>query len=486
MDLNDFDIDQVEKELYKRSFYEFVKAAWPTVKQNQKFIENFHFKEICRHLEAVYEGSIKNLVINIPPGHGKTLIAQVFFPAWVWIHKPEAAFLYAGYNQEMLKEPAVLCKDLIANSWYQSKWGDTVQPREDSWSKYTIMNSRGGIRWAVSMTGGITGKHVDFLFIDDPIRPKDAQGVSASTKKELSNVAEIFNNTIPSRVATKKGAIIVIMQRLNELDLSGIALRSGVYELLCLPAYYRENQYTFNKIGRYDPRSTEGEILWPELFPREKLEQIKTVQLGPYDFSSQYQQSPVPQEGGVFKHEWIKFWDDIPRGRGEQYIQSWDMAFSATDSSDFVVGQLWMRNGANFYLLDQVRARMDFTDTLKAFINFSARHPKAFRKYIEKAANGPAIISMLKKDIPGLIPVDTKAKSKLARAKAISGFWEAGNVYLPDPKKFPWVADFIEELVTFDRGRHDDQVDAMSQALMQLGSRNIISSIDTLRSLIGR
>ena len=482
------DIDPIalEREIGKRSLYEFVKMSWLIVKPGEKFIENWHFKEICRHLEACYRKEITNLVINIPPGHGKTLISNVFFPAWVWIHKPNAAFLYASYNKEVLTKPSVEFGNLVAGDWYQRRWGDVVKPDSDNWSKFTQLNDQGGTRWAESIRGGITGKHVDFLFVDDPIRPKDASGNTADVKKELQTISDIFNNTIPSRVATKRGAIVVIMQRLNEKDISAVAVRSGLYELLCLPASYIPGLYKKNKLGVYDPRTEEGEILWPELFSKEKLENIRLYQLGSFDYAAQYQQSPVPGEGGTFKREWIQYYKELPQDPSSTFIQSWDTTLSDSSTSDYVVGQVWMKLKGSFYLIDQIRARMSFPETLQAIKNMSSKWPKATRKYIEEAASGKPIIQVLKKDISGIIGVKINNTDKPSRVNSISGLWEAGNVYIPDPTRNPWIHDFVEELATFPRGRNDDQVDAMSQALLQLHNRSISQISENLKSWLRR
>jgi phage uncharacterized protein (putative large terminase), C-terminal domain len=155
-------------------------------------------------------------------------------------------------------------------------------------------------------------------------------------------------------------------------------------------------------------------------------------------------------------------------------IQSWDCSFKSASTSDYVVGQVWGRVGGEFYLLDQVRDRMDFTETLQAVRALTAKWPKARSKLIEDKANGQAVIDALKREIPGIIPVTPK-ESKEARAMAVQPFMEAGNVYLPDPSIAPWIHDFIEECAAFPNAAHDDQVDAMTQALNRLAQRKTAS-----------
>jgi predicted phage terminase large subunit-like protein len=204
--------------------------------------------------------------------------------------------------------------------------------------------------------------------------------------------------------------------------------------------------------------------------------------VGTYNWVSQYQGRPAPAEGAVFNMGWWRYWTTSPALANEDdggtirlvdfdalpsptWIDSWDAAFKGTEQSDYVVGQRWVRAGANRYLVAQVRDRMSFTRTLSAMREFT--HPKVHTHLIEDKANGPAIIDTLREEIAGLKPVNP-TNSKEARARAVTPEVESGNVYLPHPAEFPWVADLLSELRSFPSGAHDDQVDALSQALWEL------------------
>ena len=150
----------------------------------------------------------------------------------------------------------------------------------------------------------------------------------------------------------------------------------------------------------------------------------------------------------------------------EEQIQSWDCSFKDLETSDYVVGQVWGRRGSDYLLLDQVRDRMDCPTTVKAVRQLSMKWRGTFAKLIEDKANGSAVIQMLAREIPGILPVNPEG-GKVARASAVSPLIEAGNVYLPHPLFAPWVNDFIEECAAFPNGAHDDQVDAMTQALLR-------------------
>jgi predicted phage terminase large subunit-like protein len=203
-----------------------------------------------------------------------------------------------------------------------------------------------------------------------------------------------------------------------------------------------------------------GEALCPERFPLPKLNKIKT-KIGSYFWASLYQQRPSPESGNIFDRNNWKYWTELP-ARSGQWVLSVDASFKDKTDSDFVAIQVWFKSEGCFYLVDQVRDRMAFTATVAAIRQMVAKHPRCAAKLIEDKANGSAIIDTLKLEIPGLIPVNP-TDSKVARARAVSPFIEAGNVYIP--QSAPWTGDFIEEMCSFPNGAHDDQCDAMSMAL---------------------
>ena len=284
----------------------------------------------------------------------------------------------------------------------------------------------------------------------------------------------------------KTAAKVVVMQRCHQRDLSGHLLEQGGYQHLCLPAEY-EGPCTVTSIGFSDPRREHGELLWREQFGPEEMVDLKRS-MGSYAVAGQLQQRPSPTGGGIFKRHWFKFWQPpganlppvlvrFPDGTirpvtahairlVDERAQSWDCAFKDSDTSDFVVGQVWGRLGSAFLLLDQVRARMDCPDTVKAVRHVSAKWHPCSAKLIEDKANGSAVIQMLSREIPGLLPVNPEG-GKIARAMAVSPLIEAGNVFLPHPEFAPWVNDLIEECAAFPNGAHDDQVDAMTQILLR-------------------
>ena len=286
-----------------------------------------------------------------------------------------------------------------------------------------------------------------------------------------------------------KGHKIVVQQRLHEADLTGDLLTKGGYELLCLPAEFEPERRCSTSIGWTDPRTELGELLWPEKVSQEDLENLKTT-LGSYRYAGQYQQRPAPAGGGMLKTYWWRFWQ--PRGANlppvpvkmpdgsieqrravelpthfDQQIQTWDMAFKDTKNADYVVGQVHAAHGADRYLLDQVRDRMDLPATLLAVRRLSAHWPNAILKLVEDKANGPAVVQSLRHEITGFVEVNPEG-GKISRAAAASPQLESGNWYLPHPTLAPWVEQFIGECGAFPAGAHDDQVDAWSQGAKRL------------------
>lgn len=475
---------RLKAEKARLSLEQFVKQAWSILEPGTQFVGGIPMEAICAHLQAITEGRIQNLIINVPPGHAKSLLTAVFWPAWVWIDHPEIRWLFSSHREDLAIRDSVKCRRLIESDWYQHRWGDRYQMVEDQNQKHRFENDRTGYRVVVPMSGG-TGERGDMVVVDDPHSVEQAQSDAARI-----GAVDWWNGTMSTRLNDfAHGHKVVIQQRLHEADLTGDLLLRGGYDHLCLPEEFEPDRRCHTSIGWTDPRTTPGELLWPERIDSATVDDLKRT-LGSYRFAGQYQQRPAPAEGGMLKRSYFRYWQ--PRGADlppvpvrmpdgtielrkpvdkpdhfDQQIQSWDMAFKDTKSADFVVGQVLAALGADRFVLDQVRARLDLPGTLAAVRRLSARWPKAHVKLVEDKANGPAVIQSLRHEISGIIAVNPEG-GKESRAAAASPQMESGNWYLPHPKLFPWVEEFLNECAAFPNGAHDDQVDALTQGAKRL------------------
>jgi predicted phage terminase large subunit-like protein len=482
---------QIEAEKMRRSLYEFVRGAWHILEPNTPFMDGIHVRAICEHLQAVSEGRIRNLIINVPPGHAKSLLTAVFWPAWVWINHPEARWLFSSHRVDLAVRDSGRCRRLIESPWYQERWGELYQLSGDQNEKNRFENTKTGYRVVVPMSAG-TGERGDYVVVDDP---HCVDQTESDLKRQQA--AEWWDGSMATRLNDLiTGHKVVIQQRLHEEDLTGHLLPTHNYELLVLPAEFDPDHRCSTSIGWKDPRQEAGELLWPNKVTADILKEMKLT-LGSCRYAGQYQQRPAPADGGLFKRFWFRFWrpahiflppvtSKTPNGnvisieavpipaQFDIMIQSWDTSFKSNKTSDYVVGQVWGASRADRFLVDQVRGQMDMPSTKEAVKALSQQWPKSATKLIEDKANGPAVIQELQHDLPGLIAVNPEG-GKVARANAVSPQFESGNVYLPHPAIAPWVQEFIEEVTAFPYSRNDDQVDAMTQALIRLRNNSGLS-----------
>lgn len=485
-------IHLAKRQLAEKSFRSFVEQAWHVLEPSTPFIPGIHVDAICEHLQAVSEGTISDLIVNVPPGHAKSLITAVFWPAWDWLRKPERRWIFSSYRMDLSLRDSVKCRTLIDSNWYQENWPQRVVLKPDQNQKHRYENTATGYR-VVATVGAGTGERGDMVVVDDPTSADQAE---SDAERNAAN--EWWTGAMSSRLNNPAtGHFVIIQQRLHQEDLTGHMLeRKAGYVHLFLPEEFEPERRCETPIWK-DPRTKPGELLWSAMRGPEEVEKSKRT-MGSYKYAGQYQQRPSPSGGGIFKRHWWRYWKpkfmelppvtvelpdktiqrirpvDLPDEFDEQ-IQSWDCAFKDLRDSDYVAGGLWASKGPNRYLIDQRRERLDFPGTMEAIRVMTRKYPKATLKLIEDKANGPAVIQMLRRELPGFIGVDPKG-GKIARANAVSPLMEAGNVYLPHPAIAPWVDAYIEEMALFPNARNDDQVDHTSQALTRMETRPPVAS----------
>jgi len=457
----------VERALIARKgFAEFVRRAWHQV-EPAPLVWNWHLDAICEHLEAVACRQIRDLVINIPPGTSKSLLSSVLWPAWVWTLDPARRFIVASYADRVVMRDARKNRKLVDSAWFQARFPEVQIPRDRTASTAVgVFNtSMEGMRFSTTIPGGdLVGQHGDDFMVDDPINPYLA---GASSGVGLDAVEEWWSNT-PGRFRNHETSTRTLtMQRVHERDLTTAFVRAGA-TVLCLPMRFeRAHPRRYAK----DPRTEEGELLCPARIPLAEVDRIERV-FGPTKTAAQNQQRPAPAGGNIVKEHWLRYWVELPSGG--TWTLSVDAAFKATTTSSYVVIQAWCSVGANSYLVDQIRERMGFEDTLRALLSMCVRYPEAIEKLVEDKANGTAILDILKNKVSGLIEVSPGSDSKEARLRATEPLWAAGNVWIPDPTlaRYPdgrvgaaWVPEYAHEITTFPGAATNDQADATSQYL---------------------
>ena len=454
--------EAILKEKAERNLSEFIKQAWQVIEPGTPYVENWHIDYISEYLQAVDNSEILRLIINIPPRHMKSIQTTVCYPAWSWIKTPTKRFIKVSYSDSLSRKHNVLCRDIIRSPWYQKNWGDRFKIKDDVDRQDEFKNDHHGMMFSTSVGGRLTGEGGDVIIVDDPQNPLMA---NSATEREAS--IAFFKNTLQTRLNDpKKGAIIVIMQRLHENDLTGYILSEQLgYEHICLPAEAPERTVIHFPISGREIIREEGDLLNPQRFDKETLEGLKKS-MGSSQYAGQFQQTPAPAEGLIFKREWLgNFFKTAPHQ--SMLIQTWDMPFTKSEGSAKCAGIIMGRNGSNIYIHDLVNDKMTFTESAAAVRTLTGKWPKARAKVIENKANGPAIVDHLKKEIPGMVEFNPKG-SKEERAISVTPYFEAGNIWFPDPETHPWVHDLINDLLIFPKGTYKDTVDALVQGILYL------------------
>lgn len=482
--INGLTLADVDRELIaKGGLSQFIRLAWNRV-EPAKLLWNWHVDAIAEHLSAVARGQIRNLLILVPPGCMKTGSVSIFWPAWVWAEiDPATKFIYSSYAQPLSDKSAKQHRDLMTDDWYQSLYSDRVQLGADQAAQVRFFeNDKHGFRFSTSVGGTVTGYHGDILVFDDLAKAQDAEGKNLYDPSAIRKANDFWFSTMSTRQANPETTRKVgIMQRLHHDDTAGRCIASKEYEVLTLPMEYERKRAVVSCLGWCDPRTEEGELLWPERYSAKTVETLKR-DLGPVAAAAQLRQCPSPPGGVIFKKETFRHWG-VLGSRFEQrpheglMLVSWDCAFKEKTDSDYVVGTVWLASGANFFLLDRFRAQTSFTKTLVAVKDMQKRWPYLTYTLVEDKANGTAVIDTLRDEVPGLLAVEPHG-GKQVRAHATTALFAAEQVWFPPPAENPWIEETMAELVAFPLGAHDDEVDSITQALIFLRSKSVSSFID--------
>lgn len=460
MKLSQADLLAVERELCKRSLAEFAKRAWHVLEPAAELKWGWALDAICQHLEAVTDGRITRLLMNVPPGSMKSLLTGVIWPAWEWGPRamPEMRFVGTAHEETLAIRDNRKCRDLVKSEWYQKLW--PLELLRDLDGKKEFGNVRKGIRQARAFTS-LTGVRGDRVILDDPI---SADNANSAAKLEEARIA--FTETLPTRVNSEKSAIVVVMQRLSEKDVSGVIKEMNLpYVHLCIPMRYEAARKCVTSIGWEDPRTVEGELMFPERFGEAQVSELETT-LGSYGSAGQLQQRPAPRGGGIIKEAWFRYYSVLPRL--EYRTIHADTAQKTGQENDFSVFQCWGRSTVGeAVLIDQIRGKWESPELLVQARAFWHKHLNtgtgALRAMmVEDKVSGTGLIQTLRREGVPILPVQ-RNNDKISRAHDAAPFIESGNVLLPIDA--PWLSDLLAEASTFPGGAHDDQLDPMFDAI---------------------
>lgn len=445
--------------------HDFIRQAWEVIEPATPFVEGWHLGAIEEHLQAVDEGQIQLLDINMPPRNGKSILVSVIWPVYSWISKPFLRWIFASYSSSLSTKHSIDRRDLIRSPWFRKNWGGMVLLAADQDQKTEFKNTAQGTMIATSVGGTITGKGGNRVVTDDLINPQMAE-----SKPERESAIRFFRRTLRTRLDNKQtGAIVNVNQRLHNLDLSGIIKEEGGWTRLVLPAEAPKRVVIKLPISGKQIIRKEGDILCPEREPKKILDQQKAA-MGTRAYAAQYQQTPTAEEGGYFNPAWWKFYKPEALPEVEASARAWDTAVKTGQANDFTAGMLMHRCKIGFFVSPHLFKKRIQYPQLKRQIQLEAAARPADFEVIEDSSAGASVIQDLQSDTSIPILPFIAEKDKVTRASKVSPLVEAGKVFLPESA--PWVADFIENMANFPDVEHDDDVDVFVMALMQLSGKS--------------
>lgn len=504
-------IEQVSAE---KSLYKFTELLWEYVEPANPFVGNWHIEAICEHLEAITNGWITRLLINIPPGCMKSLLTDVFWPAWEWLHMPHMRYICTSYSASLTERDNIRFRQVITSDLYRAMWGERFGFSRDSFNVTKIGNNKTGWKLATSTEGMGTGERGNRVIVDDPHNVKDGESDAM-----LKSTLQYFSEVLPTRVTDPiSSAMLVIMQRVRENDVSGHIIAQDLgYTHLMLPMEYEPDRkcYTFlpsspDEIFFEDPRTEPGELLFPARMPDFVVERDKKA-MGPYAVAGQFQQAPVPRGGGIIKRAYWKLWPEDNVGEAPEdfdgegrparklefprdihfTIATVDTAYSKKTEADYnalaILGVFLLRGLPKIILMNAWQKRLDFRGEVlprledESEAEYRVRRKKGWgmlewtafecarwkvdKLLIEGKASGITLAQEIRKVYENekwstqlVVPKGDKE----TRMYAVQHIFAEGMMYAPDRE---WAELAISECEKFPKGTHDDLPDAISQGV---------------------
>ncbi len=501
----------IQKRKCEKSLAYFIRKAWSVIEPGQKYVHGWHIDFLCAHLEAITagmevdDGQLYNrLLINVPPGTMKSLTVGVFWPAWEWgpMNMPHMRYVCASHSQDLSIRDGLRMRRLVMSEWYQSLWGDRVVLTGDQNQKTKFENTATGFRQAAA-AGSITGARGDRVIIDDPL---SVDGANSDAIRDSTN--QWFLEAVPTRLNNPiSSAIVVVMQRLHEEDVSGIILEKELgYDHIMLPMRYDPSRAMPTKLDYRDPREDDGELLFPERFPVEVVDRDEKA-MGPYATAGQFQQTPEPRGGGIIKRDWWQLWDTEAYPMMDFVVASVDTAYTEKTENDLSALTVW-----GIYSTDTVAQATKvvakngtlYEYSMNVEREYAEQHPKLMLMHawqerlplhelvmkiassctrmkvdlllIEGKASGLSVAQEIRRlygsETWGVQIINPGSQDKMSRLYSVQHLFAEGLIFAPDRT---WADQVITQCAQFPRAKHDDLVDTVSMALRHLRSAGLLS-----------
>jgi predicted phage terminase large subunit-like protein len=486
-----------ERERAEERLIDFAEYVWPVVEPAIPFIKGWAIEAICEHLEAVTHGHIKRLLINVPLGFTKSLMTDVFWPAWEWgpRNKPWLRYVCASYSNHLTERDNMRCRNVVLSDRYRRNWGNRFAISNEQFTKVKFANNKTGWKLATSVGGIGVGERGDRFVIDDA---NNTMQMESEAIRDNTNMW--FTEVVPDRLNNpRESAIIVIQQRLHEDDVSGVAISRGMgYTHLMIPMEHDPARHCVTVLGLdaqgqqkvwEDPRTEDGELAWPERFPLDVVDQLRRDK-GPYAWAGQYQQSPEPRGGSIIKRDYWQLWEQQKYPPFEFIVASLDSAYTAKEENDPSALTVWGMFRDEFdnpkvMLIWAWQDRLEFHELVQFVTDVCSidPHPKLHPRFpvdkllIENKANGLSIGQEMYRlfGMNGKFGIEfTNPKNhgdKVARVQSVQHLFTSGMVFAPDRA---FADEVIDQCAKFPKGSKDDLVDTTSQALRWLRDMNFM------------
>jgi predicted phage terminase large subunit-like protein len=500
------DLDRADCE---DSLYLFLKNAWH-IFDSAPWVDGWCVEAIAEHLQAVVDGEIKRLIINIPPRCQKSSLCSVALPAWVWAQRknthtsgPGVSFLYASFKDSLSLRDSRHCRKVIESKWYSRRWGDRFKLEEDQNTKERFVNDKGGYRLITSIDSkGATGDGSNLIIIDDGNSAREVESEAI-----IDGTIDWLEGTVGTRLNNQRlGAIVEIQQRLGERDITGhlLSKNKGEWTTLVLPMKFEAWRKSYvSPIGWSDPRTEEGQLLWPERFGDEEVKGLEEW-MGPWRACGQLQQRPEPKGGGIILRDWWGLWEKEKWPEMDFILATLDTAFTSdreNDPSGMIVwgifsgdvnarttrivgpdGEMIRPSPTYSEFAPRVMMIWAWTEHLELH-ELVKKTADACIKYkvdtllIENKASGISVAQEIRRlytrEKFGVELFDPKSQDKTARLYSVQHLFAEGIIYAPS-ERIPWVDAVITQVATYPKARHDEFVDLTSMGLRKLRDMGLL------------